>query len=153
MRGGTASIFQKREFTSNNRQLNETFNASEDTIYGFMVDANILYGGVIQTHKLPARRFKTIGVKTKRNNHENEDEISMPIEEILATREGSDNDYTVEIDLKYPQLLHENHCGPAIGKMKKLLQNLHDKTQYIVHYKLLKLYVKLGFIVTKPLHC
>ena len=28
MRGGTASIFEKRQFTANNRQMNETFNSS-----------------------------------------------------------------------------------------------------------------------------
>ena len=65
MRGGTASIFEKRQFTSNNSQLNEKFNASEDTTYGFMVDANNLYGGVMQNHKLPARHFETIGVRNK----------------------------------------------------------------------------------------
>ena len=182
MRGGTASIFEKRQFTTNNRQMNETFNSSEDTTYGFMVDANNLYGGVMQTHKLPARHFETTGVRNERNNQENEDENSMSIEEILATPDDSDYGYIVEIDLKYPQLLHESHrdyplaptkeivqkdwlsryqtniseqmknnenCGPTIGKVKKLLQTLHDKTHYIIHYKLLKLYVKLGLIVTK----
>ena len=106
----------------------------------------------------------------------------MSIEEILATPNDSDYGYIVEIDLKYPQLLHESHrdyplaptkdfvqkdwlsryrtnvseqmknnenCGPAIGKVKKLLQTLHDKTHFINHYKLLNLYVKLGLIVTK----
>ena len=78
MRGGTASIIEKRQFTANNRQLNETFNAKGDTTYGFMADANDLYGGLMQTHKLPARHFKTIGVRNeKKNNHENEDEHSL----------------------------------------------------------------------------
>ena len=44
---------------------------------------------------------------------------------------------------------NNENCGPTIGKVKKLLQTLHDKTHYIIHYKLLKLYVKLGLIVTK----
>ena len=82
MRGGTVSIFEKRQFTANNRQLNETFNASKDTTYGFMVDANNVYGGVMQTHKLPARHFETIVVRNERNNQENEDENSMSIEKI-----------------------------------------------------------------------
>ena len=160
--------------------MNETFNASEDTTYGFMVNANNSYGGVMQTHKLHARHFETIGVRNERNNQENEDENSMSIEKILATLDDSDYCYIVEIDLKYPQLLHESHhdyplaptkalrkwftkiswadtkqmknndnCGPAIGKVKKLLQTLLDKTYFIIHYKLLKLYVKLGLIVTK----
>ena len=90
MRGGTASIVEKRQFTANNRQLNKTFNTSEDTTYGFMVDANNLYGGVMQTHKLPARHFKTIGVRNEKKNHENEDENSMSIEEMLASPVDSD---------------------------------------------------------------
>ena len=36
----TASVFEKWQFTANNGQLNETFNASEDTKYGFMIDVN-----------------------------------------------------------------------------------------------------------------
>ena len=47
------------------------------------------------------------------------------------------------------QKKNNENCGPAIGKVKKLLQTLYDKTHYIIHYKLLKLYVKLGLIVTK----
>ena len=47
------------------------------------------------------------------------------------------------------QMKNNENCGPTIGKVKKLLQTLHDKTHYIIHYKLLKLYVKLGLIVTK----
>ena len=182
MRGGTASIFEKRQFTANNRQMNETFNSSEETTNGFMVDANNLYGGVMQTHKLPARHFGTIGVRNEKINQENENENSMSIEEILATPDDSDYGCIVETDLKYPQLLHESHrdyplaptkevvqndwlsryqtnvseqmknnenCGPAFGKVKKILQTLHDKTHYIIHYKLLTLYEKLGLIVTK----
>ena len=46
------------------------------------------------------------------------------------------------------QMKNNGNSGPAIGKVKKLLQVLHDKTQYIIHYKLLKIYVKFGLIVT-----
>ena len=99
MRGETASIFEKRQFTAKNRQLNKTFNASKDTTYGFMADAKNLYGRVMQTHKLPARHFKTIGIRNERNNHENEDVNSMPIEEILASNDDSDYGYIVENDL------------------------------------------------------
>ena len=182
MRGRTASLFEKGRFTANNRQLNETFNASEVTTDGFMVDTNKLYGGVMQTHKMPASHFETIVIRNERNNQENEDENSMSIEKILATPDDPDYGYLVEINLKNPQLLHESHrdyplaptkevvqkswlnryqtnlseemknnenCGPATGKVKKRLQTLHDKTHYIIHYKLLKLYANLDLIVTK----
>ena len=100
MRGGTAPNFEKRQFSANNRQLNETFSASEDTTYGFMADTNNLYGGVMQTQKLPTCHFKTFGVRNEINNHENEDENSMSKEEILATPDYSDYGYIVDFDLK-----------------------------------------------------
>ena len=46
-------------------------------------------------------------------------------------------------------MINNENCGPAKGKVKKLLQTLHDKTHYIFQYKLLELYAKLGLIVTK----
>ena len=37
----------------------------------------------------------------------------------------------------------------APGKVKKLLQTLHNKNNYTLHYKLLQLYVRLGLKITK----
>ena len=122
MRDGTASFFENRQFTANNKQLNETFNASEDTTYGFSVDANNIDGGVMQTHKLPARRFETIGLRNKRNNQESEDENSMSINDILATPDDSDYVFIVENDLRYPQLLHESHRDYQLAPTKEVVQ-------------------------------
>ena len=38
---------------------------------------------------------------------------------------------------------------PKSVPQRKLMPNLMDKSQYVVHYKNLKLYVKLGLVVTK----
>ena len=38
---------------------------------------------------------------------------------------------------------------PESAPQKKLTPNLMDKKRYVVHYKNLKLYVKLGFVITK----
>ena len=37
----------------------------------------------------------------------------------------------------------------SIGKTKKLLQTLHDKSNYTIHYELLQLFVRLGLKVKK----
>ena len=102
--------------------MNKIFKASEDTTYGFMVDANNLYGGVMQTHKLPARHFETIGVRIERNNQENGNENFMSIDEILVILDDSDYCYIVEIDLKYPQLLHESHRDYPLAPTKEVVQ-------------------------------
>ena len=72
----------------------------------------------MQTQKLPARHFKTTGVRNERNNHKNEDEKSTSIEEILATPDDSDYGCVVEIDL---QLLHESHHDYSLAPTKEVV--------------------------------
>ena len=106
MRDGTASVFEKRKFNAKFPYMNEKYNPQEKTSYGFMLDANNLYGGVMQMHKLPARDFELIHVKE-------DGEVSTSSEtslyEKLATPEDSDIGLILEVDLEYPQELHESH--------------------------------------------
>ena len=84
--------------------------------------------------------------------------------------------YILELDLEHPEELFELHndyplapqkhvipydmlpdyCknivdeyGIRVGYVKKLIPNLGDKTNFIVHYKNLQLYVPLGMKLTK----
>ena len=84
--------------------------------------------------------------------------------------------YFLKVDLEYPDELHELHndCPLApekltvysdmlskyckkiadkyeikVGDVKKLISNLGDKTNYVVHYRNLQLYVSLGIKLTK----
>ena len=57
----------------------------------------------------------------------------------------------LEVDLEYPKELHDLHndnpLAPErlkIGNVEKLIPNLWDKENYIVHHENLKLYEKLG---------
>ena len=88
-----------------------------------MVDANILFGGVMQFDKLPARHFETVGVRNERNNQENQDENSMSIEEILATPDDSDYSSFFENDLTHPQLLHESNRDYPLAPTKEFVSN------------------------------
>ena len=62
----------------------------------------------------------------------------------------------LEVDLEYPKDLHELHnnypLAPErikIENVEKLIPNLHNKTNYVVHYENLKLYESLGLKITK----
>ena len=64
----------------------------------------------------------------------------------------------IEVDLKYSKNLHTLHndyplapenIKPSNSKADKLTPNLNNKMKYIVHYKTLQLYEKLGLKVTK----
>ena len=84
--------------------------------------------------------------------------------------------YFLEVDLEYPDELHElhndyplapeklavssdmlsNYCKKIadkyeikVGDVKKLIPNLGNKTKYVLHYRNLQLYLSLGMKLTK----
>ena len=160
IRGGVASIFSKRLFTANN-QYQKTFKPSEESTFGFLVDANNLYGGVMEKLPLPLKDFRKVDVS---------------LNQILNTPIDSNVGYILEVDLDYPDVLHDiqkdfplaptkenieesflsdyqlnilERMGLKKTKQHKLLQTLNNKTNYTVHYLNLKLYVELGMVVKK----
>ena len=80
----------------------------------------------------------------------NEDFIKNYNEEI-------DEGYFLEADVQYPEKLHELHNDlqflperMKIEKLKKLVINLHDKTEYVIHIRNLKA-LNHGLILKKVL--
>ena len=84
--------------------------------------------------------------------------------------------YILQVDIKHPEKLHilhndyslapeklaitygmlSNYCKNIadeyrikVSHVKKLIPNLHDKTDYVLHYKNLELYLSLGIKLTK----
>ena len=59
--------------------------------------------------------------------------------------------YFLDVDFEYQQDVHDLHndypLAPErvkIGNIEKLIPHLNNKTNYVVHYKNLKLYESLG---------
>ena len=95
------------------------------------------------------------------------------LEEILNTPDDSDIGYFLEVDLKYPDNIKEktkhfpfcpenkkinpnkyndymNKIKPKnYTKSKKLICDWTDKKKYLIHYRMLKFYVRHGMIVEK----
>ena len=96
--------------------------------------------------------------------------------DVNSINEKSDTGYFLEVDLEYPDELHElhndyplapekltvtndilsNYCKSIadkyeikVGDVKKLIPNLSNKTNYVVHYRNLQLYLSLGMKLTK----
>ena len=62
----------------------------------------------------------------------------------------------LEVDLEYPEDLHDLHNDyplasehVKVGNIEKLIQNLNNKTKYVVHYENFKLCESLGLKITK----
>ena len=96
--------------------------------------------------------------------------------EVNSVSEKNPIGYIFEVDLEYPDELHalhndyplapeklaipydmlSNYCkkiadeyGIKVGDIMKLIPNLGDKTNYVLHYRNLPLYLSLGMKLTK----
>ena len=94
--------------------------------------------------------------------------------DVMSIIKKSDVGYFLEVDLKYPDELHDLHndyplapekltndmlskyCKEIadkydinVGDIKKLIPNLGNKTKYVVHFKNIQLYLLLGIKLTK----
>ena len=106
-----------------------------------------------------------------------EDFTFLPEDEVASfdmdsTTKSDDYGHILEVDLKYPEHLHDSHSDYPLAAEKlkittemlsaysssltnnhvnseKLLPNLFDKTNYVVHYENLRLYLKRGLQLVK----
>ena len=134
IRGGI-SMISNRYGTANNKYMGDSYDPSKPSKFIQYLDANNLYGWAM-CKPLPVRGFRWM----------TEDELSnwKSIPCIL------------EVDLDYPTHLHDDHndypLAPErlkINNVDKLVPNLNNKENYIIHYENLKQYERLGLIITK----
>ena len=108
--------------------MGDRFDPKSESSYLQYLDANNLYGWAT-SQPLPTGRFKWVDV--------NPNKISE-----LATR--TDKGYLLEVDVSYPKELHNPHndlpfmCeGMEINAVEKLVPNLRDKKNYVIHIQAL----------------
>ena len=161
IRGGISTITHRHARANN--PLLPSYNPDLPTSYIVYLDANNLYGWTM-TCPLPFKDFSWLS---------DEEIEKLDIETVSDT---SDYGYILEVDLDYPQHLHDSHndyplaaeklqvttdmlspyCAElksslamANAKVEKLIPNLYDKKKYTVHYRNLKLYLSLGLRLKK----
>lgn len=78
--------------------------------------------------------------------------------EIMDVADDAEYGYILEVDLEYPEYLHDQHndypfCSEHMqvdgSKQKKLVLTLYDKKNYIIHYRMLKMALKNGLKLKK----
>ena len=142
IRGGI-SIISNRYGEANNKYMKK-FNKKKLNKFLMYLDANNLYGWAM-SQKLPTHSFKwlTNGEMEKLFNNQ----IVQEWERIPCI---------LEVDLEYPKKLHNLHndyplCPERVkcGNVEKLIPNLRDKKNYVIHYKNLMQCLKLGMKLKK----
>ncbi len=133
IRGGVSSIM-KRYSEANHKYLKD-HDPKKPNKHILYLDANNLYGWAM-SKPLPYKNFRCMRDDELKNWR------SMPC--------------ILEVDLEYPEELHDLHneypLAPekiTIGKVEKLVPNLNDKKNYVLHYENLKLYLRHGLKLTK----
>ena len=143
IRGGI-SIISNRYGKANNKYMKD-YNKKEASKYLMYVDANNLYGWAM-SQKLPVHSFKWMSNKEIENIFNNQ---------IVQVWERTP--CILEVDLEYPEELHDLHndyplCPERVEcdkGVKKLIPNLRDKNNYVVHYKTLMQCLRLGMKLKK----
>ena len=143
IRGGI-SIISNRYGEANNKYM-EDFNQKEPSKFLTYIDANNLYGWAM-SKKLPVNSFEWMTNKEIENIFNNQ-----------IVQVWNKNPCILEVDLEYPEELHDLHndyplCPERVEcdkGVKKLIPNLRDKNNYVVHYKTLMQYLRLGMKLKK----
>ena len=137
IRGGTCHFIYR--YAKANNKYRKDYDKNKESW-----DVNDLYGWAI-LQKLPVNNFDWI----KDTSQFNEDFIKNHNEE-------SDEGYSLEVDVQYLEKLHKFHNDlPFLPermkneKFEKLVANLHDKTEYVIHIRNLKQALNHGLVFKK----
>ncbi|GFX78922.1 uncharacterized protein TNCV_3912111 [Trichonephila clavipes] len=138
IRGGI-SQYSNWYARANNKFL-PNFEPSKPQNFLLYLDANNLYGWAV-SQPLPLNNFKWVDF--------------LDVDHI---DENGEKGYILEVDFEYPESLHDYHSDlqlapessvPPGCKEKRLLTTLYLKTNYVVHIRNLKQYLKLGLVLKK----
>lgn len=146
IRGGITQC-SHRHSIANNKYMGDMYNSNKPTSYLMYLDVNNLYGWAM-SQPLPYGDFKWV-MPDELNNFSNK------LQEISA---NADVGYILEVDLEYPEQLHDSHndlpfCAEnkcsLNSKIPKLIPDLNYKTKYIIHYRNLQQCLSQGLKLKK----
>ena len=144
IRGGI-SMISNRYGEANNKYMEGGFDKSKPSKYIQYLDANNLYGCAM-SKKLPTHGFKWMTCKEKETLFEQQE---------LHT--WNKTPCFLEVDLEYPEKLHDLHndyplCPEGVkckNNVEKLIPNLRNKKKYVLHYKNLIQCLRFGMKLTR----
>lgn len=147
VRGGI-TVNNAKYLNSNNVFLGEKlYDPCKKDSFLIYLDVNNLYGLSLSS-PLPLSNFEW-------------DSNEWTVEKILNLEKDDPIGYIFEVDLDYPQSLHDLHddlpfCAESLSspissnqKIKKLILNLNAKKDYICHYLVLKQALQNGLVLKK----
>ena len=163
LRGGMCQV-SKRRAEANNKYMNDMYDENKPSSYINYLDANNLYG-LAMCQKLPYKDIKFVNDFKEENINSWSDsnvgfildvDLEYPKElhdkhvdypmapEIMNVTSDMLSETQKEIYKKY-----NHNKEPRDEKTKKLILNVYDKHNYVLHIKMLKYYLKQGLKLKK----
>ncbi|XP_031789072.1 uncharacterized protein LOC116418032 [Nasonia vitripennis] len=142
IRGGISQCCN-RYAKANNPYMGSSYDKDQKTKTLLYFDINNLYGWAM-VQPLPVGKFEWIDYEKNPS--------------FFNTPPDSDIGYFAEVDLEYPEEIHDDHrdlpfcaehLAPPGSKQKKLLTTLNDKKRYVIHYRALKQVLDNGLRLKK----
>ena len=101
----------------------ENFDSALDSTFGFTVDANNLYGGIMKTEHLTVGDFSL---------------VEVPLEQVLNAPTDSPIGYILEVDLTYPHIIRDLNRDFPLAPTKEIvpdecLNTYQRKLKFIVN--------------------
>ena len=161
MRGGVSYI--NKRYSKANNEYCKDYDKEKPKNYIIYLDMNNLYGHAMSQY-LPYANFKWV---------KNIDKIKQ---KLMNIKSNSSTGYVLEVDLEYPQKLHDIHNDYPLapekinipkewlskfclkiasvynittGTVKKLVPNLMNKNNYVIHCRNLQQCLELGMKLKK----
>ena len=148
IRGGITQC-SLRHAVANNPQIPETYDHKEPTNYVQYLDVTALYAHTM-CKPLPYKDYMMV----------HEDDLEKLSQSLLSIPDDGEIGFILEVDLDYPDHLHDHHSDlpfclekkipPMLGaKHPKLLATLEPKEKYVIHFVALKQAINHGLVLKK----
>ena len=140
-RGGICNAIHRYEKV-NNKYMKD-YDKSKESSYLKYGDVSNLYGWEM-SQKRPVNKFEWMEDTSQFNEYF-----------IKNYNEESDEGFFLEVDVQYPEKLHELYNNLSflpermkIEKVEKLVTNLHDKNEYVIHIRNSKQALNRGLVLS-----
>ena len=117
IRGGMSSVYARKYWKANNQYLDD-HDKNEKNSFIVNIDANNLYGGIMQNYSLPLNDFKWA-----------DDSVDIP--KLLLTEEYSEWGYLAEVDIEFPDELHDYFKDYPPAPSKEIVQIIDLSTDQV----------------------
>ena len=139
IRGGITQAVH-RYASANNRYMGDLYDPGRESSYLQYLTANNLYGWVM-SQLLPTGNFRWVNIDPS---------------QIQTLADSKIKGYLLEVNVRYPTELHNSHndlpfmCERMeINGDKKLVPNLRDKKNYVIHIRALDQALRQGLVLER----